>query len=48
MPVDIIINKKTIRLQATNENQELKVDKKLILEDITVKTNQFYIKVERK
>jgi aminopeptidase N len=48
MPVDIIINEKTIRLQATTENQELKVDKKVVLEDISVKTNQFYIKVERK
>ena len=48
MPVDIIINEKTIRLQVTTENQELKVDKKVVLEDVTVKTNQFYIKVERK
>jgi aminopeptidase N len=48
MPVDIIINEKTIRLQATTENQELKVEKKLVLEDVTVKTNQFYVKVERK
>jgi aminopeptidase N len=48
MPVDIIINKETIRLQVTTENQELKVDKKVVLEDVTVKTNQFYIKVERK
>jgi hypothetical protein len=48
MPVDIIINEKTIRLQTTTENQELKVDIKVILEDVSVKTNQFYIKVERK
>jgi aminopeptidase N len=48
MPVDIIINEKTTRLQATTENQELKVDKKVVLEDVTVKTNQFYVKVERK
>jgi aminopeptidase N len=48
MPVDIIINEKTIRLQATTENQELKVEKKLVLEDVTVKNNQFYIKVEIK
>jgi hypothetical protein len=48
MPVDIIINEQTIRLQPTTENQELKVEKKLVLENIAVKTNQFYIKVERK
>jgi hypothetical protein len=48
MPVDIIINEQTIRLQPTTKNQELKVEKKLVLENIAVKTNQFYIKVERK
>ena len=48
MPIDIIINEKPLRLQTTTENQELKIDKKLLLEEIYVKTNQFYIKVERK
>ena len=48
MPVDIVINEKTIRLYPTTSNQETKIDKKIKLENIQVKTNQFFIKVEKK
>jgi aminopeptidase N len=48
MPVDIVINEKTIRLHPTTSKQETKIDKKIKLENIQVKTNQFFIKVEKK
>lgn len=44
MPVDIVINEKTIRLNPTTSKQEIKIDKKEELANINVKTNQFYIK----
>jgi aminopeptidase N len=48
MPIDIVVNEKTIRLQPTNSKQVMKIDKKIELENIEVKTNQFFIKVEKK
>jgi aminopeptidase N len=48
MPVDIVVNEKTIRLHPTNSKQIMKIDKKIELENIEVKTNQFFIKVEKK
>ena len=48
MPVDIVINKKTIRLHPTTSKQVIKIDKKIQLENIDVTTNQFFIKVEKK
>ena len=47
MPVDIIINNKVIRLNPTVSKQEMKIDKKIELENIDVKTNQFFVKVEK-
>ena len=44
MPVDIVINDKTIRLNPKTTKQELKISKKIELNSIQVKTNQFYIK----
>ncbi len=48
MPVDIVINKKVIRLNPTISKQEMKIDKKIELENIEVKTDQFFVKVEKK
>ena len=44
MPVDVVINDKTIRLNPKTTKQELKINKKIELNSIQVKTNQFYIK----
>ncbi len=48
MPIDIVINEKTIRLHPTTSKQQIKIDKKIELENIEVKIKQFYIKVEKK
>lgn len=48
MPVDIVVNDKTIRLHPTSTKQETKIDKKIELEKIQVQTNKFFIKVEKK
>lgn len=47
MPVDIFINSVETRIYPTTENQTLKIDKKIKLEDISVATNQFFIKSEK-
>lgn len=48
MPVDIVVKDKTIRIHPTNSNQEMKIDKKVDLENINVLTTHFFIKVEKK
>jgi hypothetical protein len=48
MPVDIVVNDKTIRLHPTSTKQETKIDKKIELEKIQVQSNKFFIKVEKK
>ena len=48
MPIDIVISGKTVRLHPTTSKQEIKIEKKIELENIQVKTNQFFVKVEKK
>ena len=48
MPVDIILNGKTVRINPTTEVQELKIDEKIELNQIEIKTKQFFIKTEIK
>jgi aminopeptidase N len=47
MPVDIFIKGIETRIYPTTSLQELKVDKKIKIEEIEVATKQFFIKVEK-
>lgn len=47
MPVDIFIKGTETRIYPTTTLQELKVDKKIKIEEIEVATKQFFIKVEK-
>lgn len=48
MPVDIILNGKTVRINPTTAVQELKIDEKIELNQIEIKTKKFFIKTEIK